>query len=165
VSNLKHRPIGIGYRAWRTCSPRRGAFDSEEAFEMERGIFRVIYHAADGVRPAGGRVRAYESHDGSPCRRASFSPTCGATTRVGCDVTLEDWDDLRKMVAEHGARNSLLSPSCRRRRRPSWIRGGRWSHATYCLPARRWRGVHRRQPRAGARAEARGTSRSRRRSS
>jgi ribonucleoside-diphosphate reductase alpha chain len=28
VSNLKHRPIGIGVQAWRTCSPRRGSLST-----------------------------------------------------------------------------------------------------------------------------------------
>jgi hypothetical protein len=89
---------------------------------MERGIFRVIYHRHDGVRPAGGRVRGRVARRLAPVAGASFSPTCGATTRVGCEyVTLEDWDDLRKMV-EHGAR-TFRSPSCRRRRRPHGIRG------------------------------------------
>jgi hypothetical protein len=57
VSNLKHRPIGIGSTGWRTCSPRGVRFRLG-GVEMERGIFRVIYHAAMMESAAGGRVQA-----------------------------------------------------------------------------------------------------------
>jgi hypothetical protein len=51
------------------------AFDSEEAFEMERGIFRVIYHAAmmESAQLAD-EFRAYESHDGSPLSQGILQP-------------------------------------------------------------------------------------------
>jgi ribonucleoside-diphosphate reductase subunit M1 len=84
------------------------AFDSEEAFEMERGIFRVHATMMESAQLAA-EFEAYESHDGSPLSQGILQPDMwGDYARRLRYVTLEDWDDLRKMVAEHGARNSSL---------------------------------------------------------
>jgi hypothetical protein len=44
-SNLKHRPIGIG-RDSPMCSPQWASVSTAESFEIERTIFRVMYHQA-----------------------------------------------------------------------------------------------------------------------
>jgi hypothetical protein len=117
------------------------AFDSEEAFEMERGIFRVIYHAMMESAQLAAEFGAYRSHDGSPLSQGILQPDMwGDYARRLRYVTLEDWDDLRKMVAEHGARNSPGRPHADGDDVHHGIRG-RGDGAIFQLvfTARRWR--------------------------
>jgi hypothetical protein len=65
---------------------------------MERGIFRVIYHAAmmESAQLAA-EFGAHESHDGSPLSQGILQPDMWGDYARRQYVTLEDWDDLRKM--------------------------------------------------------------------
>jgi ribonucleoside-diphosphate reductase alpha chain len=120
-SNLKHRPIGIGIQGLADVFAKlKLPWTSPEAKKLNREIFENIYFAAmeasmcRTLEPEVAVYNAashsaegeYRAHYGSPLWQGKFqfdlwkqSPT--ETSYLG-------WDNLKKMVAEHGVRNSLL---------------------------------------------------------
>ena len=106
ASNLRHRPIGIGVQgladAFLLC---RLPFDSAEAAALNRDIFETIYFGALTESCALAREQgAHASHAGSPasCGELQFD-LWGATPS-----DRYDWAALRRDIAAHGLRNSLL---------------------------------------------------------
>lgn len=107
TSNLKHRPIGIGVQGLADVFLRlRMPFDSPEARGLNKDIFETIYFAAmTASKELAQRQGPYETFAGSPLSKGVFQfdmwgvePTSGRW----------DWENLRKEVQKHGARNSLL---------------------------------------------------------
>jgi len=109
VSNMKHRPIGIGIQALADVFLMlRMPFDSMEARQLNKDIFEAIYYAAvtESVELAK-RDGAYESFPGSPASQGILQFDMwgqDASTFSG----RFDWDDVKLKVVEHGLRNSLL---------------------------------------------------------
>lgn len=105
-SNLRHRPIGIGIQGLADAFIKlRLPFDSEGAAEVNRKIFETIYHASvEASADLAAEEGVYETYEGSPISKGILQ----------CDMwnvtpsSLWDWDALRKKVAKHGVRNSLL---------------------------------------------------------
>ena len=106
LSNLKHRPIGIGIQGLADTFALLGyAFDSPEARELNREIFAAIYHGA--IRASieiAKKEGPYESFKGSPMSKGLFQfDLWGASPSKKWK-----WEKLKKLVKKHGVRNSLL---------------------------------------------------------
>ena len=105
-SNMRHRPIGIGVQGLADTFAMLGfAFDSEESEDLNKEIFAAIYHGAmrasiDAAKKDG----PYETFKGSPLSEGLFQ-----FDMWGVEPSeVWDWEELRKLVKKHGARNSLL---------------------------------------------------------
>ncbi len=108
LSNMKHRPIGIGVQGLADVFMKmKYAFDSKEARDLNRKIFEVIYYGSlhcscDLAKEHG----TYESYTGSPMSK-------GLLQFDLWDDNIElseelDWINLRQKITKHGIRNSLL---------------------------------------------------------
>jgi ribonucleoside-diphosphate reductase alpha chain len=121
VSNLRHRPIGIGVQGLADVFLMMDlAFYSDAALEINRLIFETIYHSAietsaqmaydiyDGRRNSAADdpfIGAYASFAGSPASRGELQfDLWGVTPTPG----RYDWTALKSRVFNHGMRNSLL---------------------------------------------------------
>ncbi|HIN88541.1 MAG TPA: ribonucleoside-diphosphate reductase subunit alpha [Nitrospinaceae bacterium] len=106
LSNLKHRPIGIGIQGLADTFALLGyAFDSPEARELNQEIFAAIYHGAlrASVEIAK-KEGAYESFKGSPISKGLLQfDLWGASPSKKWK-----WEKLKKLIKKHGVRNSLL---------------------------------------------------------
>ena len=103
---MRHRPIGIGVQGLADTFALLGfAFDSEEAKDLNKEIFSAIYHGAmrasvDAAKKDG----PYETFKGSPLSQGVFQ-----FDMWGVEPSdIWDWEELKKLVKKHGARNSLL---------------------------------------------------------
>jgi ribonucleoside-diphosphate reductase subunit M1 len=108
-SNLRHRPIGLGVQGLADAfAMLKFPFESEEAAKLNRDIFETIYFAAlTASNELAERDGYYETYPGSPMSQGKLQ--FDLWTEV--DVVLSglwDWDGLRKKIALHGVRNSLL---------------------------------------------------------
>lgn len=105
-SNLRHRPIGIGVQGLADAFIlMRYPFDSKEAAGLNRKIFETIYYASLAESCAlAEKEGAYSSFEGSPISKGELQ-----FDMWGVEPTdLWDWNALRKNIAKHGVRNSLL---------------------------------------------------------
>ncbi len=131
-SNLRHRPMGVGVQGLADTFARMGvAYDSPEAYELEREIFRSMYYAAvrtscdvavaearkdapanefDAEARRSRWPGAHASFAGSPVQlgRFQFDMWPESDLHDGTGGDRHDWTALRDAVAEHGVRNSLL---------------------------------------------------------
>ena len=107
VSNMKHRPIGIGVQGFADALQKMSIpFEDPKAELCTEMIFETIYHAAMECSMEIAKEEGhYESFKGSPLSQGKFQfdlwDVKPCTDRY-------DWEKLRKDVMEHGARNSLL---------------------------------------------------------
>jgi len=106
VSNLRHRPIGIGVQGLADVFILLGMpHDSADAAHLNRKIFERIYFAAlrascDLAREKG----PHPSFEGSPVSRGNLQHDMWGVA----DSPDLDWAGLRVNIASHGVRNSLL---------------------------------------------------------
>jgi len=107
VSNMAHRPIGIGIQGLAdTFMLLDLAFSSDEARTLNRRIFETMYHAAltascDLAEQHG----AYSSFAGSPASQGILQyDMWGVEPEAG----RHDWATLKARIVKHGLRNSLL---------------------------------------------------------
>ena len=108
VSNMAHRPIGIGIQGLAdTFMLLDLAFSSDEARTLNRRIFETMYHAAltascDLAEQCG---EPYSSFAGSPASQGILQyDMWGVEPEVG----RYDWTALKARIIKHGLRNSLL---------------------------------------------------------
>ena len=108
VSNLAHRPIGIGIQGLAdTFMLLDLAFSSDEARTLNRRIFETMYHAAltascDLAEQCG---EPYSSFLGSPASQGILQyDMWGVEPEAG----RYDWTALKARIVKHGLRNSLL---------------------------------------------------------
>tara|TARA_X000001036_G_C20641226_1_gene791185 strand:+ start:38 stop:1720 length:1683 start_codon:yes stop_codon:yes gene_type:complete len=105
ISNMKHRPIGIGVQGLADTFVILGMpFDSPEARELNREIFSNIYQAA--VAESSNLAEIYGSYDSfkeSPAASGKLQPQLWNSTH---DTAI--FESLGKQVGEKGLRNSLL---------------------------------------------------------
>lgn len=106
-SNMRHRPIGLGVQGLAdTFFLMRYSFESEQALELNNQIFETIYYAALSASKDLAKMNgAYETYEGSPISQGQFQFDLWGHRPSGKHW---NWDELRKEVAEHGVRNSLL---------------------------------------------------------
>ncbi|GIY86369.1 ribonucleoside-diphosphate reductase large subunit [Caerostris darwini] len=105
-SNKRHRPIGIGVQGLADAFIlMRYPFDSPEAQKLNIEIFETIYYAAlEASCELAEQYGSYETYKGSPASE-------GILQYDMWDVTPTDkwdWAALKKKIAKHGLRNSLL---------------------------------------------------------
>ncbi|EPF7975767.1 ribonucleoside-diphosphate reductase subunit alpha [Vibrio harveyi] len=105
-SNHAHRPVGLGIQGLADVFFKMHLpFDSEEALQLNRDIAETMYHASlEASCEIAAQKGTYSSYDGSPISHGQFQ----------FDLWDEqpssrwDWSQLKRQIAEHGVRNSLL---------------------------------------------------------
>uniref|UniRef100_A0A6C0HI00 ribonucleoside-diphosphate reductase n=1 Tax=viral metagenome TaxID=1070528 RepID=A0A6C0HI00_9ZZZZ len=107
VSNMRHRPIGIGVQGLADVFMMMNhPFISDEAKYINRLIFETIYHAAltesCNIAKSEG---PYSTFEGSP---ASLGELQYDMWKVAPTEGRYDWDSLKAEIRTHGLRNSLL---------------------------------------------------------
>jgi ribonucleotide reductase alpha subunit len=106
VSNLRHRPIGIGVQGLADVFMLLNIpFYSDEAKEVNKQIFETIYYgalskSADLASIAG----PYETYAGSPASQGQLQYDLWSVT----PSNHLDWSALKAKIATTGLRNSLL---------------------------------------------------------
>ena len=110
ISNLKHRPIGIGVQGLADLFIKlRIPFDSEEAKKINKEIFETIYYGAMySSCQISEKEGPYSSFKGSPLSEGVFQYEMWGLK----DNELSgrwNWKSLRNMIMKHGVRNSLLT--------------------------------------------------------
>ncbi len=108
-SNMRHRPIGLGVQGLAdTFIQLRLPFTSDEAKHLNQEIFETLYYAAVTASMEQAKEDGpYKSYKGSPISEGQFQHNLWGIK----DEELSgrwDWEKLRKNVAKHGVRNSLL---------------------------------------------------------
>ena len=109
VSNMRHRPMGIGVQGLADLFLiLKIPFDSEEARKINKDIFETIYFGAmtssyelalkDGV---------YSTFKGSPLSEGKFQFDLWGKKLDDLSGRW-NWTDLRKKIIKNGVRNSLL---------------------------------------------------------
>ncbi|CAH1002275.1 hypothetical protein LEM8419_03194 [Neolewinella maritima] len=105
-SNMRHRPIGLGVQGLADAFIMlRLPFDSPEARQLNKDIFEAIYFAACTESIALAKKDGhYQSYPGSPASKGELQFDLWGVT----PSDRWDWAGLKKDLAEHGMRNSLL---------------------------------------------------------
>merc|ERR1711971_611139 len=121
VSNMRHRPIGIGVQGLADVFMKlRMPFDSKEAQELNKNIFEAIYFGAlTASNEIAKEKGAYKTYKGSPLSEGkiqfdlwnefNLDDKAKSTEKVTLNEELFDWQGLRAKLKEFGVRNSLLT--------------------------------------------------------
>jgi ribonucleoside-diphosphate reductase alpha chain len=106
VSNMKHRPIGIGVQGLADVFMMlRMPFESPEAKALNKDIFETIYYAALKESNRLAKTEgAYETFKGSPASQGILQFDMWNVT----PSDRYDWDDLRESIKRYGLKNSML---------------------------------------------------------
>jgi len=107
VSNMRHRPIGLGVQGLADAFMMlRLPFESEPARKLNTDIFETIYFAAcEASCELAERDGPYETYAGSPASKGQLQfDLWGRKPESG----RWDWTALKAKIAKHGLRNSLL---------------------------------------------------------
>jgi ribonucleoside-diphosphate reductase alpha subunit len=106
LSNLRHRPIGIGVQGLADVFMLMNiAFHSDEAKEVNRRIFETIYYGAlEKSADLAEKHEPYETYAGSPASQGMLQFDMWNVT----PSNNLDWTGLKERIAKHGLRNSLL---------------------------------------------------------
>jgi ribonucleoside-diphosphate reductase alpha chain len=110
LSNMRHRPIGIGVQGLADVYNIMGyPFDSEEAYAMNKIIFETIYF---GCLVASNKLAikdgTYSSYKGSPISQGLLQYHMWGLTEKDLSG-LYDWASLIESIKKYGVRNSLLT--------------------------------------------------------
>tara|TARA_Y100000816_G_scaffold292604_1_gene289010 strand:+ start:16262 stop:19672 length:3411 start_codon:yes stop_codon:yes gene_type:complete len=107
VSNMRHRPIGLGVSGLADAYLKMNIpFHSDDAKIINRDIFETIYHAAlTKSCELSKEFGKYETFDGSP---ASQGVLQFDMWNVVPDSQRYDWEELKQNIKTFGLRNSLL---------------------------------------------------------
>jgi ribonucleoside-diphosphate reductase alpha chain len=109
LSNMKHRPIGLGIQGLADifCILRL-PFESEESDKLQTEIFETIYFAAlTSSKDLAKEQGHYSTFEGSPLSKGIFQYELWGKTDKDTSGRW-DWKSLRKEVMKYGVRNSLL---------------------------------------------------------
>lgn len=108
LSNMKHRPCGLGIQAYHDVFMVMGfPFESEEAATLNVQIFETIYHGAVEASIELAKIDGpYETFKGSP---ASFGKLQFDLWGHGVDDSRHDWTKIKEDLQKYGMRNSLLT--------------------------------------------------------
>lgn len=109
LSNMKHRPIGLGVQGLADVFCMLNLpFESENSDILQTEIFETIYYAAlTSSKDLAKENGAYETFIGSPLSKGIFQYEMWG--KSDSDTSKRwDWKSLRKEIIEHGVRNSLL---------------------------------------------------------
>lgn len=108
LSNMKHRPIGIGVQGLADVYMRLNLpFISKDARQMNKNIFETIYyHSLKESNKLAQVYGTYESFGGSP---ASHGILQFDMWKVKPEyIREENWNELKSTILKSGLRNSLL---------------------------------------------------------
>ena len=107
VSNLAHRPIGIGIQGLAdTFMLLDLAFSSDEARVLNKRIFETMYHAALSAScDLAEQHGPYSTFAGSPASQGILQYDMWG---VEPELNRYDWISLKERIVKHGLRNSLL---------------------------------------------------------
>lgn len=110
VSNMRHRPIGIGVQGLADVYMKmRLPFDSHLASILNMDIFETIYHASMEKSMELSKTHGpYSTYEGSPVSKGIFQFDMWNYHNYKCGSQRYDWDLLKQKVKEFGVRNSLL---------------------------------------------------------
>merc|ERR1719262_1715949 len=105
-SNMRHRPIGIGVQGLADALVKlRLPYEGDAARQLNKDIFETIYYGAmEASIQLAKEEGTYETYEGSPTSQGLLQPDLWNVT----PSSRWDWAQLRKDLAEHGCRNSLL---------------------------------------------------------
>jgi len=109
VSNMKHRPIGIGVQGLADLFMMMNvAFKSETAKDINKKIFETIYHAAlEQSCEMAQKEGHYETFAGSPASRGVLQFDMWGLS-PDAQGSRYDWYLLKERIRQYGLRNSLL---------------------------------------------------------
>ena len=111
LSNKRHRPLGIGVQGLADLFIKKKlGFDSEEARQLNKQIFAVIYYSAlEQSHKLAQKYGPYETFKGSPISKGEFQFDLWNVEPIKKVDGLElDWDTLRTNIMKDGIYNSLL---------------------------------------------------------
>ena len=106
LSNMRHRPVGIGVQGLSDCFVLMDlAFHSDAAKDVNKKIFETIYHAAlERSWELAIKDGAYESFAGSPASKGILQFDMWSVA----PSDRFDWTKLKANIVRDGLRNSLL---------------------------------------------------------
>jgi ribonucleoside-diphosphate reductase alpha chain len=109
LSNMRHRPIGIGVQGLADLFMIMNvSFKSNEAKLINKRVFETIYHAAlEKSCEMAIEEGKYETFDGSPASKGKLQFDLWGVN-PSKEETRYDWDALKELIKTHGLRNSLL---------------------------------------------------------
>jgi ribonucleoside-diphosphate reductase alpha subunit len=112
VSNMKHRPIGLGVQGLAdTFQMLNYSFDSNEARKLNREIFETLYFAAlEASCELAEKYGYYESYPGSPASHGQLQMDLWQEANGEAVILTDRWNwlELRDKIKRFGLRNSLL---------------------------------------------------------
>lgn len=109
LSNMKHRPVGLGVQGLADvfCMLKL-PFESDDANKLQVEIFETIYFAAlSSSKDLSKENGPYSSYEGSPISRGTFQYEMWGKKDED-NSGRWDWKSLRNEILNHGVRNSLL---------------------------------------------------------
>ena len=106
VSNMRHRPLGIGVQGLADVYFKmKYPFDSEDAVQLNKDIFETLYYAALVASNEEAILdQPYSTFDGSPLSQGLFQFDLWNIT----PSNKYDWGSLRNSIQKHGVKNSTL---------------------------------------------------------
>ncbi|CAK8567834.1 unnamed protein product [Lathyrus sativus] len=106
LSNLRHRPLGIGVQGLADTFILLGMpFSSPAAQLLNMDIFETIYyHALKTSSNLAAKEGPYLTYSGSPLSKGILQPDMWGVT----PSNRWDWEELRETISKTGVRNSLL---------------------------------------------------------
>jgi len=109
VSNMKHRPLGIGVQGLANVFMMlRLPFTSDEARKINKNIFETIYWGAmRGSLDMAKIDGTYSTFKGSPLSEGKFQFDLWNLKKEELSG-MWNWDEMRRDVIEYGVRNSVL---------------------------------------------------------
>lgn len=110
VSNLRHRPIGMGVQGLADVyNQMLLPYDGEKAKELNRDIFETMYYyGLSRSCQIAQQKGPYETFPGSPLSRGLFCFDLYEEKNKYPYKMKYDWNQLRSKIKEFGVRNSLL---------------------------------------------------------
>jgi ribonucleoside-diphosphate reductase alpha chain len=114
LSNLKHRPLGLGVQGFSSVlTELKIPFESEEADKLNKEIWETMYFASlTGSMELAKKNGPYSTFKGSPLSEGKFQFDLWAEyNNIDLSTYLSgnwDWDTLRQDIITHGVRNSTL---------------------------------------------------------
>lgn len=108
ISNIRHRPIGIGVQGFADILMKmKIAYDSDDARKINKNIFECIYYNAlyesNNIASLHG---SYETFVGSPAYNGILQFDMWGVTPEFIDT--KKWTELKERICSSGLRNSLL---------------------------------------------------------
>ena len=109
VSNMRHRPIGIGVQGLADVFMLMNVpFYSDAAKEINQTIFETIYHGAlTASADLAEKDGHYETYQGCPVSKGLLQYDMW-NTEPKYSTNMFDWAALKSHIKAHGLRNSLL---------------------------------------------------------